>query len=287
MNMMSKTRTKKATSARILEKNADCLERPIVEFSWHAEARILLEIGTPPLVLFVGDPGVGKTTFARRAAVESTGHEPMVLSGSPEVEQSHLFGRWTLSGDETRFVDGPLPLALKSDRWLVFEEFSIAPLEVRSLLLPLRDQSEITNPMTGEIIEIPPKFRLVATSNSESLTCRKNAGIAKVLFDGFYVLECGELTNAQVLHLLQFHFPQSALERRQRVLELWNEYREFSNKGSSGKSHLSYRAAEHLMRLLQAGLSENRAVQIALVNKFLPSDADLFGAANLKNSISE
>ncbi|HQX53695.1 MAG TPA: hypothetical protein PLR25_27525, partial [Planctomycetaceae bacterium] len=96
-----------------------------------------------------------------------------------------------------------------------------------------------------------------------------------------------ELTNAQVLHLLQFHFPQSALERRQRVLELWNEYREFSNKGSSGKSHLSYRAAEHLMRLLQAGLSENRAVQIALVNKFLPSDADLFGAANLKNSISE
>ena len=28
-------------------------------------------------------------------------------------------------------------------------------------------------------------IRLIATSNSESLTCRKNTGIAKVLFDGF------------------------------------------------------------------------------------------------------
>ncbi|MEJ7595772.1 MAG: AAA family ATPase [Planctomycetaceae bacterium] len=279
--------TKKAAGSKSANYSASESPQRIVKFRWHDEARVLLEIGTPPLVLLVGDPGVGKTTFARHVAADMTGQEPLVLSGSPEIEQSHLFGRWTLTGNETRFIDGPLPLALKSGRWLIAEEFSLIPLEVRALLLPLRDQAEITNPMTGDVLEIPAKFRLVCTSNSESLTCRKNAGISKVLYDGFYVLECGELSNAHVLELLQFHFPQCANERRNRVLELWNEYRDFSSKGSSGKSHLSYRAADHLMRLLQAGLSEDRAVQIALVNKFLPSDADLFSAAQLKNSISE
>jgi len=279
--------TKKSESSKSTKHSKSATPHGIVKFRWHDEARILLEIGTPPLVLLVGDPGVGKTTFSRHAAADMTGQEALVLSGSPEIEQSHLFGRWTLSGNETRFIDGPLPLALKSDRWLIAEEFSLIPLEVRALLLPLRDQSEITNPMTGEVLEIPAKFRLVCTSNSESLTCRKNAGISKVLYDGFYVMECGELSNAHVLELLQYHFPQCTDERRNRVLELWNEYRDFSSKGSSGKSHLSYRAADHLMRLLQAGLTEDRAVQIALVNKFLPSDADLFSAAQLKNSISE
>jgi hypothetical protein len=71
------------------------------------------------------------------------------------------------------------------------------------------------------------------------------------------------------------------------VLELWNEYREFTSKGNSGKSHLSYRAAEHLLGLLEAGMPENRAVQIALINKFMSSDPDLFEAASIKNSLQE
>lgn len=257
----------------------------IIPFQWHADADTALSLGTPPLVLLVGDPGGGKTTLARYKARKFTGFDPLVINGSPETEQSHIFGRWTLAGTETKFLDGPLPLALKLNRWLACEDFSLIPLECRSALLPLRDQREIINPLNGEVLAIPESFRLVATSNSESLTCRKNAGIGKVLYDGFLVIECGELSDAQVLSMLEMHFPRTTVDRRHRVLSLWNEYREFKNKGSSGKSHLSYRAADHLMRLMEAGMNEHRAVQIALVNKFLPSDADLFQAASLKNSL--
>lgn len=258
----------------------------ILALPWHSPARTLLEVGEPPLVLLVGDPGTGKTTFARQAALDATGMLPLVLSGSPEAEQSHLFGRWTLSGNETRFTDGPLPAALKSGRWLLIEEFSQIPIECRASLLPLRDQGEITNPMTGEVIPVPPTFRMIATSNSETLTCRKNAGIAQVLYDGFLIFEVPELGDAHIRRFLTHHFPSAGSERTRRVIELWTEYRGITAKGSSGKTFLSYRAAAHLAALLGRGMDEVQAVQIALVNKFLPADADLFSVARLKNSIS-
>jgi nitric oxide reductase NorQ protein len=259
----------------------------ILDLSWHADARMLLEIGKPPLVLLVGEPGCGKTTFARAAAIHYTARPPKTLSGSPETEQSHLFGRWTLSGNETRFIDGPLPVALKDNSWLLIEEFSQIPIECRASLLPLRDQDEITNPLNGEVLSVPPEFRLIATSNSESLTCRKNTGIAKVLYDGFFALEIPELDDIQVARFLRHHFPKASKHLVERVLALWNEYRNLNSRGASGKSLLSYRAAAHLMSLLERGMDEARAVQIALVNKFLAGDPDLFSAAKLKNSISD
>lgn len=253
--------------------------------SWHAEARQLLRVGQPPLMMLVGDPGVGKTTFAKQVSLEMRGSLPVVLSGSPEIEQAHIFGQFTLQGDQTVFVDGPLPLALKTGRWLLIEEFSQIPLECRAALLPLRDQDQITNPMTGEVLEIPDWFRLIATSNSETLGCRKNRGIAQVLFDGFFILSCTELSDSQVLDLLKTNHPTASESICRRTLELWKEYRDFTSQGISGKSFLSYRAADQLIRLLLDGMPEIRAVQIALVNKFLPSDAEFYRAADLKNSI--
>jgi MoxR-like ATPase len=283
----------KSTRAAVNQSNGNCTAEcvpprlEIVELKWHSPVRLLLDIGKPPLILLAGEPGTGKTTFVRQVAAEATGQPPVVLSGSPEIEQGHLWGRWTLAGDQTRFVDGPLPLALKADRWLLIEEFSQIPLECRSALMPLRDQAEITNPMTGEVLPITEQFRLVATSNSETLTCRKNSGIAKVLYDGFQIYDVPELGDQQVQSFLRHNFPHAEAARVQRVLVLWNEWRDFSNKGSSGRSHLSYRAADHLMRLLEAGMQEAQAIQVALVNKFLPSDPDLYSAAKLRNTLAE
>jgi cobaltochelatase CobS len=261
-------------------------ERKVLPQRWHRDADIVLESGQPPLLLLVGEPGSGKTTYAHDVARRMTGKAPVVVSGSPETEQSHLFGRWTLTGDGTRFIDGPLPISLKSGRYLVIEEFSQVPLECRASLLPCRDQTEIANPFTNEVLSISPEWRLIATSNSESLTCRKNAGIARVLYSGFQIIETDELRDDDVVSFLRNDFPDATVTRMKRVLALWNEYRELTHSGSSGKAHLNYRAASHLLTLLEHGMAEHRAIEIALIGKFLPSDPELHSVAKLRNSVS-
>ena len=173
----------------------------LMELPWHRTADQMLNLHR--LVMLVGNPGVGKTTFAQDAARTATGRPAASLQGTPETELSHVFGFFSLKREETAFCDGPLPRALKSGCWLIVEEFNLIPLEVRAALLALRGQDEITNPFTGEVLPIPHDFRLVATSNPETLTCRRNSAIAGALLDDFLILDVPDLSPEMIEELLR------------------------------------------------------------------------------------
>jgi hypothetical protein len=258
----------------------------IVHLPWHNVAKTMLALPFPRMNLWVGPPGTGKTTYANYLALTLTGQPPVVLAGSPSTEPSHFWGHFELAGDETVWRDGALSVSLRSQRPLVIEDFSLIPVEVRADLLPARDQSTITNPITKETLPIG-QWRCICTSNSEALTCRKNSGIAAVLYDGFQILEIPDLHDDQVGQFLEHQFPQTSRPRLKQVMKLWSEYRDISSKGASARSYLSYRAAAHLTALLEAGLDENTAVTVALCNKLLPLDEDLFSVAQLKNQLDD
>lgn len=258
----------------------------ILDLPWHAPARIMLKVPGRRMNLWVGEPGTGKTLFANHVAIQHTGSSPEVIQGTPTREPEHIWGYKDFEGDRVVFRDGPLPASLKNGRWLIIEDASLIPLEIRADLLPLRSEASITNPITREVLPIPESFRCICTSNSEVLTCRKNTGIAQILYDGMLILEVPEVDDIQVGRFLRHHFPAATKEQVECVLKRWNEYRDLTSKGATGKGQLSYRAASDLMDLLLQGMDEVSAVQIALVNKFLAGDQDLFSAAKLKNSIS-
>src|SRR5262249_23209867 len=141
----------------------------ILDLPWHAHARTMLKIKRRRMNLWVGEPGTGKTTFAKHVALQTTGSEPEEIQGTPTREPEHIWGYKDFEGDRLDFRDGPLPSALKNGRLLVIEDFSLIPVEIRSDLLPLRDQEAITNPFTKEVLPIPDSFRCICTSNSEVL----------------------------------------------------------------------------------------------------------------------
>jgi cobaltochelatase CobS len=237
------------------------------------------------LVLLVGEPGCGKTTFAVRASRERTGADPEVFQGTPETEQAHLFGTYTLEGGATRFVDGPLPAALKQGRVLLVEEMNLVPLETRAALLALRGATSIRNPVSGERIPVPDSFRLLATSNPENMRCYRNGQIAQALYDDFLILEVPSPTEEDLRRLVAARFPAAPPADVDEAFDLWRRYREFSDgKASKHAVRLGMRSLEHYLGLRRLGLEAGAAVEVAFVHPYV-IDADAHEAAKLHASM--
>lgn len=240
---------------------------------WHRTAERMLDAHR--LILLVGEPGSGKTSWALQASYARTGREAEVIQGTPETELGHLWGTYTLVDGATRFLDGPLPAALKEGGLLVVEEMSLIPLETRAALLALRGVSVIRNPFTGDRLAIPPAFRLVATSNPESMRCYRNGKIAQALYDDFLTLEVPSPTEEHIAAMVESNFPGTATADRQDALGRWRRLADVANKQENKLGlRLGYRSVAHFLALRAKGLEADEAAAVAYVNKyFLDEDA--------------
>ncbi len=77
-----------------------------IELPWHKIARQMLECHR--LIMLVGEPGNGKTTWAMQVGEQFNETEAMVLQGTPDTEINHIWGFFSLAGGKTVFCDGPL-----------------------------------------------------------------------------------------------------------------------------------------------------------------------------------
>ncbi len=284
---------------------ANCL----VEQPWHRLAHAAVRISR--LTLLIGLPGAGKSHLAWHLARRLTGQDPQFLQGNPTTDLLHLWGHPTISALETGFVDGPLACALKNNQVLIVDDFGLIPIEVRAELLKLRSgQSVAHNPYSKERLKIRANFRLIATSNPESLRCRgaRAEGLRALLSD-FLILVAPPLNSQAILEILrqevapsrtefsaespiddslrQTVVPDCAqIERAMHHFDAISRAVDEECQDNSVKVMLTIRSARHLAALLALNVPESQAVETALINQFV-LDEDVHEALKLRQLVVE
>jgi MoxR-like ATPase len=250
----------------------------LVPMPWHQTARLAL--ATHRILVLIGDPGSGKTEFVQQHCRATTGEPAEELQGGPKVDDLSFFGRYTLAGDTTPFVDGPLWRALRRGSWFVLNDAGQVPFAQLSALLPLRHAGELTNPVSQERLPVPASFRLVLTGNRENHSCKSNLTAMQSLLDGSLLVEVPEPIDDVVRAVLRAHQPGLADELVTRLLAVRRRFQDLNGEDEKRRIHIGIRALLQLGTLLTAGMSESDAIATAVVGKFL-LDKDRYDAARL------
>lgn len=121
------------------------------------------ERGLP--LLIKGPTGCGKTRFVQHMAAR-LGKPLYTVACHDDLTAADLTGRYLLQGGETRWVDGPLTRAVREGGICYLDEVVEARKDVTVVLHPLTDDRRLL-PLerTGELLQAPAKFMLVASYN--------------------------------------------------------------------------------------------------------------------------
>jgi nitric oxide reductase NorQ protein len=116
-------------------------------------------------LLLKGPTGCGKTRFVAHMAAK-LGRKLYTVSCHDDLTAADLTGRYLIRGGDTVWCDGPLTRAVREGAICYLDEVIEARKDVTVVLHPLTDDRRIL-PLdrTGELLEAPPGFMLVASYN--------------------------------------------------------------------------------------------------------------------------
>ncbi len=115
--------------------------------------------------LLHGPSGAGKSSAFQELAAR-TGREMFMGTMHARFEWSELVGQNRLAEGSTKFVYGPLPMAMKTGGILLIDEVNFTPAGQIGALNKILDGGPLEIPETGEFIEPHPEFRVAATANA-------------------------------------------------------------------------------------------------------------------------
>ncbi|MFD1697343.1 CbbQ/NirQ/NorQ/GpvN family protein [Roseibium aestuarii] len=116
-------------------------------------------------LLLKGPTGCGKTRFVEHMAAR-LGRPLYTVACHDDLSAADLIGRYLLRGGETEWVDGPLTRAVREGAICYLDEVVEARKDVTVVLHPLTDNRRVLPiDRTGELLQAPPEFMLVASYN--------------------------------------------------------------------------------------------------------------------------
>ncbi|KAJ3022651.1 AAA ATPase midasin, partial [Thoreauomyces humboldtii] len=127
---------------------------------------IALALSLDVPILLEGAPGVGKTALVEQAA-QSLGKDGTLLKIhlGDQTDAKVLLGTYicTSTPGSFRWQPGVLTTAVMEGRWILFEDFDLAPLEVVSVLIPLLETGWLFVASRGEKVRAKEGFRVFGT----------------------------------------------------------------------------------------------------------------------------
>jgi len=116
-------------------------------------------------VLIKGPTGCGKTRFVRHMAAK-LGLDLITVSCNEDTSATDFLGRHLLLGGETRWTDGPVTRAVRSGALLYLDEIAEARSDAIVVVHSITDdRRELFLDRTGESLQAPPEFMVVASYN--------------------------------------------------------------------------------------------------------------------------
>jgi len=128
---------------------------------------IIEDIAENRRIMLIGHTGSGKTSLIEQVAARA--HYGVIRSNmNGQTTIGDFVGFWTVKGGETVWVDGVLPVAMRSGAWLIIDEIDFAEPAILAVLTAVLETSGqlMLKEKGNEIVAPHPDFRLFATANA-------------------------------------------------------------------------------------------------------------------------
>ncbi|KAI9105977.1 P-loop containing nucleoside triphosphate hydrolase protein [Phlyctochytrium arcticum] len=158
-------------------------------------------------IMTTGSAGCGKTALIEQAAALVNQPHLMKIHLGDQTDAKLLLGTYICTSTPGEFIwqDGILTTAVEEGRWILFEDFDSAPVEVISVLRPLLESGWLSIPSRGARIQAKAGFRIFATQQSENRGSSFRQTLGESLW---YQIDIKDLPTDEISDILAVNYPE-------------------------------------------------------------------------------